>query len=459
MSNAFQSSLFTGSADASLSVWDLDHPIASRPANRFITPRQSQRLDSQQQTLTHHPIIHLPRRTRFNSHTHTITSLTPLPHTPSATPSIITTSYTPLLTIHHLTPTSLSPSSTHHLPTELKLHLAIPTPHPPHNLLALATASPHIRLLDLRTSSISHTLSGHAATGSGILSLAFSPLHPQILTSGGADGAIRIWDIRRAASCIGLLDKDDPRGMSSHTPTTIAHDGPVNGLAFSPQGNTLISVGWDAKVRVWDPSTGANRLVAFTTGAVRSAGLGRAGIVFAPGDSQGRFIALPSRDEVVILDVSHGQVVKRLRPTIPPPSTSAPTATPPLFTASRSAMNPNPRITAVAWRGARGETGIYSSASNGSVTAWLPQLGHDNEADDDGEATKHGDVRSTSNSTDDDDEDNDNEESNIVGHGPKMESTPSYDSSRKESRKRKKQKDALDDIYRSFMGGQKITFG
>ena len=248
--------------------------------------------------------------------------------------------------------------------------------------------------------------------------------------------------------------------MSSHSPTTIAHDGPVNGLAFSPQGNTLISVGWDAKVRVWDPSTGANRLVAFTTGAVRSAGLGRAGIAFAPGDSDGRFIALPSRDEVVILDVSHGQVVKRLRPALPPPSTSAPTATHPLFTASRSAMNPFPRITAVAWRGAKGEDGIYSSASNGSVTAWLPQLRHDDDDDDDDDvddASKHGNNRDTSNSTDDDDDDN--EDSSIVGHGPKTESTPSYGSSRKESRKRKKKKDALDDIYRSFMGGQKITFG
>ncbi|KAG7195070.1 uncharacterized protein KQ657_004184 [Scheffersomyces spartinae] len=116
-----------------------------------------------------------------------------------------------------------------------------------------------IRLLDLRSAASAHTLSGHKGK---TLSVKWHPLHTNVLASGGYDGEVRIWDIRRSKSCLCRLDMlktadgDDITEFNYvkhiRIPSVKAHLGPVNGLTWDSSGTLLYSAGNDDKVRVWD---------------------------------------------------------------------------------------------------------------------------------------------------------------------------------------------------------------
>ncbi|KAI9299675.1 DNA excision repair protein ERCC-8 [Cunninghamella echinulata] len=127
-----------------------------------------------------------------------------------------------------------------------------------HCLVASAAAEPHIRLCDLNSGAFTHTLTGH--TGE-VYSCNWSPNNEFILYSGGNDGTVRIWDIRRANSCIMSLDQDNGVDKDPLGETNIAHRKGVNGLTLSSDGKYLISLGLDEKIRLWDTQTGLNTLV------------------------------------------------------------------------------------------------------------------------------------------------------------------------------------------------------
>ncbi|KAK0435093.1 WD40-repeat-containing domain protein [Desarmillaria tabescens] len=63
------------------------------------------------------------------------------------------------------------------------------------SLLAAACADPYyaIVLLDPETGTVSCTLTGHTLSAKAV---AWSPVHPMLLMTGGRDGTIRLWDIR-----------------------------------------------------------------------------------------------------------------------------------------------------------------------------------------------------------------------------------------------------------------------
>ncbi|KAK6455171.1 WD40-repeat-containing domain protein [Scheffersomyces xylosifermentans] len=121
-------------------------------------------------------------------------------------------------------------------------------------LVAVGSDQPFIRLLDLRSTSSAHTLTGHMGK---TLCVKWHPLNPNLLSSGGFDGEVKIWDIRRSKSCLARLDmlRTNNSGSSSDnlTKTSVkAHSGPVNGLVWNEQGTVLYTAGNDDKVRVWD---------------------------------------------------------------------------------------------------------------------------------------------------------------------------------------------------------------
>ena len=189
----------------------------------------------------------------------------------------------------------------------------------PSNGLTLAVGSSTcsaIKLIDVRSGSSSHTLTGHNNNGNrgGVLDLAWSTACPFVLASGGTDSCILLWDIRKAGSLgrITALDMEERQQTSSTVcdvyhadyahlrqrkqplPTKtrittaatttsgrrnhpkfnskqksmtfkvspnnygiknklpLAHHGGCVGLEFSPDGHYLVSAGGNGDLTVWD---------------------------------------------------------------------------------------------------------------------------------------------------------------------------------------------------------------
>ncbi|KAI5007509.1 hypothetical protein ZWY2020_051605 [Hordeum vulgare] len=189
-----------------------------------------------------------------------------------------------------------------------------------HMLIATGSADVQVRLCDIASGAFTHTLSGHH---DGIMSLEWSTSSEWILISGGFDGAIRFWDIRRAGCFLVLdqlrsqlgrrppvldttMDNDQKKlgrssssksysvqqrtanrkkqskalhksltmvrghtqqkmhpGMSSSQNHKTAHYGAVTGLRTTTDGMHLLSSGSDSRLRLWDIDSGCNTLVNF----------------------------------------------------------------------------------------------------------------------------------------------------------------------------------------------------
>jgi WD40 repeat protein/energy-coupling factor transporter ATP-binding protein EcfA2 len=100
--------------------------------------------------------------------------------------------------------------------------------------LASAGADGMVRLWDVRARrQLGKPLEGHTSTVTGV---AFSP-DGRTLASAGEDGVVRLWDPR------------SHRQLGKLT----GHTRPVFGVAFSPDGRTLASAGYDRTLRLWDP--------------------------------------------------------------------------------------------------------------------------------------------------------------------------------------------------------------
>ncbi|XP_031500078.1 WD repeat-containing protein ATCSA-1 [Nymphaea colorata] len=189
-----------------------------------------------------------------------------------------------------------------------------------HMLIATGTEDVQVRLCDIASGAFTHTLSGHRA---GVFSVQWSTSNEWVLMTGGCDGAIRFWDIRRAG-CFRVLDqfqtqlgrrpaisgsksaklsgfqpsdsgysvtarlpqkritvangtkqscslyKGQPKGsviqrlhpgMSSTHNRATAHFGAVTGLKITEDGMYLLSAGTDSRLRLWDIESGCNTLV------------------------------------------------------------------------------------------------------------------------------------------------------------------------------------------------------
>ncbi|EXJ78536.1 hypothetical protein A1O1_08937 [Capronia coronata CBS 617.96] len=249
--------LFSGGADSTVRLWDLEEHTASRTAPAGV-PRE------------YHPSAALTRSTP-SSHTHALTSISIYPFDP--TPStLLTTSYDKSLKVTSITPTSLVPVHTFDLDFLPYTHCvsSVPDSSP---LIAVGTAHPAVRLLDLRSGLSTHSLSG---PNGAVYTLAWSPRTSYILASGSADGRVLFYDIRRANAVFASLDSDDAVGVVGEQPSTglgartelldfhtAAHNGPVTSVQWTPSGDRLVTAGHDQRIRVWDTATGRNELVHF----------------------------------------------------------------------------------------------------------------------------------------------------------------------------------------------------
>ncbi|PNT02477.1 hypothetical protein POPTR_014G016100v4 [Populus trichocarpa] len=200
-----------------------------------------------------------------------------------------------------------------------------------HMLIAAGTEDVQVRLCDIASGAFAHTLSGHR---DGVMTVEWSTSSEWVLVTGGCDGAIRFWDIRRAG-CFLVLDQSQsqlgrrppvlarsavskvstskalskgqnllgkPRmpqkksgggngikhsplgqvpakgylkqrlhpGMLSSQDRATAHYGAVTGLKITEDGMYLLSAGSDSRIRLWDVESGRNTLVNFETARLQT---------------------------------------------------------------------------------------------------------------------------------------------------------------------------------------------
>jgi WD40 repeat protein len=94
-----------------------------------------------------------------------------------------------------------------------------------------------IKLWDLNTGQEIMTYSGHNSMADCV---AFSPDGERII-SGGADGEIKIWDV-----------KDKTTGLELK-----GHRQYVDSFAFSPNGNLIVTCSHDSAIKLWDVASAA----------------------------------------------------------------------------------------------------------------------------------------------------------------------------------------------------------
>lgn len=247
--------------------------------------------------------------------------------------------------------------------------------------------------------------------------MAWSPEHDHILASGGSDGTVRLWDIRRSAGCLGVLDMEDSVGFGGEDGLGTnarppaqgkAHIGACNGVVWTEDGKHLVTTGHDERVRVWYTDSGANALSHFGP-IIKNTNLSTLLPLIAPGyaSSPGAHIMFyPNEKEILTFDLFEGTLLKRLR---------GPNAAYSLGSGSAGQRNVRNRITSLAWRAA-GDVEMYSAHSDGVIRAWKPRTAEEVEAD--------------------------NEEA---------------EGAQEESESRKRKREALNDVFRDLTK-QKITF-
>ena len=72
-----------------------------------------------------------------------------------------------------------------------------------HHLVAVASASSHVHLVDVRSGSNTQVLKGHKDK---VLSVRWSNRDGNLLASGGADNRVYLWDVRQGRSRLKFLD-------------------------------------------------------------------------------------------------------------------------------------------------------------------------------------------------------------------------------------------------------------
>jgi len=287
-----------------------------------------------------------------------------------------------------------------------------------HVLVACATQHPAVRLVDLRSGSSAHSLAGHRGA---VLAVSWNPNLEPILASGGIDGTVRLWDIRKSSGSLGVLNLEDSTGIvgfdglgtgARNRGAGKAHGGPVNGITWTDDGQHIVSAAHDARIRVWNAATGANTLANFGP-TIKNSHLSNLPLLVSstsltPAHQEVFFY--PNEKELLMFELHEGKLLKRLR--VPGPNTASVRSR----TGERNVKN---RITALVSRGQ--VDGIYSAHTDGQIRAWLPRTKDDDAEDRDEEEAQNGKI------------DDENESS---------------------KRKRK----VLDDVFRDLTR-QKITFG
>ena len=342
--------LLSGGADSSIKLWNLDEcPTAT--------------------SHTFRPTAAVPRTA--SAHKFGITHLSFYPFDSAA---FLSSSYD-----HHLklyATDSLSLSADFDLNSIIYSHALSPIAS--HLLVACATQHPAVRLVDLRSGAATHSLAGHHGA---VLAIAWNPTIEHILASGGADGCVRLWDIRKSSGSLGVLNMEDSTGITGFDglgagargrESGKAHQGAANGVTWTDDGSYVISAGHDERVRVWNAATGANTLASFGP-TLKNSHLSNFPLLTSPTaftSAKKELLFYPNERELLMFELHEGKLLKRLR------------VSGPIMAAVRSRTgerNVKNRTTALVWRGQA--DGVYSAHTDGQIRAWIPRTREDEMVD------------------------------------------------------------------------------
>ena len=335
--------MLSGGASSSIHLWDLE------------------RSENTLKRYTCHPSVKSSKSS--NSHKFGITHLSFYPFDSLA---FLSTSYDHNLKIYATE--TLSPSASFDLDSVVYSHALSPIAD--HLLVACATQHPAVRLVDLRSGASTHSLVGHHGA---VLSVAWSPVDEYILASGGSDGTVRLWDVRRSAGSLGVMDLEDSVGIGGEDglglharprDRGVAHVGACNGVVWTDDGKFLVTAGHDERVRVWDVGVGANALAHFGP-IIKNTHLATLLPLVVPsciGGPRDRVMFYPNEKEILMFDLFEGTLFKRLK---------IPGAAVAQASGSAGQRNIRNRVTSLAWRA--GSVEMYSAHSNGVIHAWKPR--------------------------------------------------------------------------------------
>ena len=228
-----------------------------------------------------------------------------------------------------------------------------------------------MRLVDLRSGAATHSLAGHG--GAAILTVAWSPRDEHVLASGGTDGTVRFWDVRKSTGTLAVLDSEDSVGLGGYNGVGLggrsrqrgrAHAAAVNGIVWGDDGRTMVTTGHDEKIRVWNVEVGANTLANFGP-VVRNKSLSTVlpavtprGLVPTGQD----MLFFSNEAEILVYELYEGKLLKRLRVPGVAPSTQR---------AGAPGSRTTHRVTSLTWRPHSIE--LISAHTDGTIRSWQPR--------------------------------------------------------------------------------------
>ena len=375
--------LVSGGADASVRLWDLECASGSPASPSF------------------HAVAGLTRNDK-SSHTHAITSVSIYPFDPEPT-TLLSTAFDKSLKLTCITPSSLQPIHSFPLDYAPYTHAISPLPTAA-PLIAVGTAHPALRLLDLHSGLSTHSLQGH---NGAIYSLAWSPATAHLLVSGAQDGRVLFFDVRRANAAFASLDLDDAVGVDpSQQPiatsgpslnfSALAHNGPVTSVQFHPSTTTpttLVTAGHDQRIRLWDLATGRHELVHFGP-RIRNSRVGNLSPLLTPAghvSKASRELLLwpndDARGEIMVHSLREGNLIRVMRMRgIDRVDLSKDKG-------KVAKLTSQGRVNQIVWRSGDTVRGggleMYSAHGDGSICAWKPEMeGEVYEEDEDEDATE-----------------------------------------------------------------------